>query len=155
MQTANTEHWSRYPRLETLNLLYQVDDDDLNDVVSATREPHFSRQVPAEDWITAMSRISEELGVKMGLYGRKRILRYDTKVLITPVSDYIYGTRDCYREQVWTEQTGHRSTVLTREDIADILEKRVVNLYPVTDARRMYRLFRASHDEAVADVLSL
>lgn len=54
-----------------------------------------------------MARIREELGVKMGLYGRKKILRYDTKVLITPVSDHIYGTRDCYREQVWTEQTGY------------------------------------------------
>lgn len=156
MQPTKTDHWSRYPRLETLNLLHQLGEDEkLGTVFSTTRRNYPSRYISAEEWLHALSRISEEGGDEMGLYGRKKVLRYDSKVLITPVSDRIYGDRDCYRVRVWTEHTGHRSTVVAREEVVDLLEKMVVNLYRATDARRKYRLFRASRDEAFADALGL
>ena len=156
MKITRTDHWSRDPKVEALTLLDQLDETaDLNHVFSATRSNRPSWGVPGEEWVHAMVRISEEVGEEMGLYGCKKNLRYKSKVLITPVSDRIYGDRDCYRVQLWTERTGHRSIVLAREVVADMLDNMIVNLYRAADAHQKYRLFRASRDETYAEALKL
>lgn len=76
-------------------------------------------------------------------------------MLITAVSDPIYGDRDCYRVQVCTEHQGHRSHVVDREEALDIIEKLAVELCPLPEGQTEYDLFRASHDEAFAEIQSL
>ena len=151
MQNKGMDNWSRNPRFQTLDLIHRLDQNDEFNDLSAAYFGNFSyRIVPAEEWLDAMSRISEELDTRMCLYGRKKVIQYESKVLITAVSETIYGDRDCYRIQVCTEHLGHRSHVVDYEKALDIIDKLAVELYPIPEGRTEYDLFRASHDENFA-----